>query len=120
MHVVRHLGKDRRTSTCSTHNQTTKEKSVEMSNAGLMADISNNNDSVNINAYAKAGFRAIGIKASEGVSFFDPDHRGWCYAAGGKHLSIFHYHFARPDSGNSPEAEAAHFLAAQPGPSAGA
>lgn len=74
------------------------------------ADISNNNDHFDARAYREGGHILVAIKASEGTGFVDPDHRGWCYAAGGHHIGIVHYHFARPDLGTSPEAEADHFL----------
>lgn len=80
-----------------------------MSNAGLMADVSNNNGHVDIDAYAHAGHRALALKASEGTSFVDPFHRGNALRAGGHHLSLVHYHFARPDVNDNPVAEARHF-----------
>lgn len=76
----------------------------------LMADISNNNGSVDIPAYAAAGFKAIAIKATEGTGFVDPDHRGWCYSAHAHRLAVFHYHFGRPDHGQPAADEAAFFL----------
>lgn len=79
-----------------------------MSPSPLFADISSNNSEFDAHAYRAAGHIFVSIKATEGTGYVNPDHRGWCYAAGGKHIGIAHYHYARD---NSPEAEAAHFLA---------
>lgn len=78
----------------------------------LMADISNNDSGHHLDfaEYVHAGHVAIGIKASEGESFTDPFHRGWCLRAGGHHVAVFHYHFGRPDLGTDPVSEADHFL----------
>lgn len=73
------------------------------------ADISNNDGHVDMMEYAAAGHLAIAIKATEGTTFVDPFHRGWSLRAGLHHLSVWHYHFARPDLGNDPHAEADHF-----------
>lgn len=78
--------------------------------SNYMADLSNNNDSFFAKQYAHAGHVAIGLKATEGTTFVDFRHRGWSLNAGLVHLAIFHYHFARPDLGNAPHEEAAHFL----------
>lgn len=74
------------------------------------ADVSSAQPHVNMDEYAAAGHLAIAIKASEGVSYINPYHRGQALAAGGKHVAVIHYHFGRPDQGNAPDAEAAHFL----------
>lgn len=76
----------------------------------VFADISNNNATFDAAAYRAAGHVFIAIKASEGVNFRDPRHRSFCLAAGLHHIGIAHYHFARPDLGNSPDAEAQLFL----------
>ena len=49
------------------------------------------------------------IKASEGKSFKDPFCKQWLNYLTAKSLKGF-YHFARPETGNSPEAEAENFL----------
>lgn len=76
----------------------------------LFADISNNNAGFNAETYRKSGHVLIAIKATEGIHFVDPDHRGWCLQAGGKHIAVVHYHFARPDLNLDAQAEARHFL----------
>lgn len=77
-----------------------------------MADISSNEPGANVQAYAEAGFEFIAIKATEGLSYVNPFHRGWSLQAGLHHLSIWHYHFARPDLGTDPRHEAEHFTEA--------
>lgn len=77
----------------------------------LFADISSNNSDFNAAEYRAAGHIFVAIKATEGTGYVNPDHKGWCYAAGGHHIGIAHYHFARPDLNTDPHAEAAHFLA---------
>ena len=69
-------------------------------------------DGLSFNAaeYRAAGHVFIGLKASEGTTFRDPRHRSFSLAAGVHHIGIAHYHFARPDLGNEPDAEAQFFL----------
>ena len=80
------------------------------SHSPLFADISSNNPSFDAAQYRAAGHVAIAIKATEGTFYTNPNHRGWCLHAGWHHISVIHYHFARPDLGDGPEAEARHFL----------
>jgi lysozyme len=68
-------------------------------NSLLVADLSNNNGA---NAYDPIAYRAgghviIGLKASEGTGFADPDHRRWCLMSGLHKIAVIHYHFGRPD-----------------------
>lgn len=79
--------------------------------SALLADISSNNAQFNAPAYRKAGHIAVAIKATEGVTYVNPDHRQWTLHAQWEHLSVIHYHFARPDLNNNPTVEAEHFLA---------
>lgn len=76
----------------------------------LFADISSNNSGFDAKAYRDAGHMLIAIKATEGLNYTNPEHRTWCLHAGLNWISVVHYHFARPDQGNAPEAEADHFL----------
>lgn len=76
----------------------------------LFADLSSNNSVFNAREYLDAGHIFVAIKATEGTSYVNPNHRGWCLHAGGVHIGIAHYHFARPDLNTLPEAEAQHFL----------
>ena len=76
----------------------------------LLADISSNNSGFNALEYRDSGHIAIAIKATEGVNYVNPDHRGWCLHAGLEHLSVIHYHFARPDLNSNATTEAQHFL----------
>lgn len=74
------------------------------------ADISSNNAEFDAQEYRAAGHVLVAIKATEGVNYVNPDHRDWCIHAGLHHIGIGHYHFARPDLSDGPEAEASHFL----------
>jgi GH25 family lysozyme M1 (1,4-beta-N-acetylmuramidase) len=76
----------------------------------LFADISNNNGGAAFHghAYKSAGHKLIGLKASEGSGFIDPDHAAWAHAAHAAGLAVLHYHFARPEAGN-PIGQARHF-----------
>ncbi len=76
------------------------------------ADISSDNTRWDAQTYKAAGHILIAIKATEGLTYTNPYHRNWCLHAGLNWVSVVHYHFGRPDLGNSPEAEADHFLAA--------
>lgn len=76
------------------------------------ADTSSAQPDVNMHDYADAGHLLIAIKATEGVDYVNPYHRGQCLAAGGRHVAVCHYHFARPDQGNAPDMEAEHFWSA--------
>jgi lysozyme len=79
------------------------------------ADISGFQSDVDWQAYRKwaaqwDGISRVAIKATEGVGFKDPSfdsHRAGALAAGVDVLILYHY--ARPDLGNSPEAEANWF-----------
>ena len=73
------------------------------------ADVSAYQPDVNMHDYADAGHLLIAIKATEGVNYINPYHRGQAYAAGARHVAVAHYHFARPDMGNTPSSEAEHF-----------
>jgi len=79
------------------------------------ADVSAFQPEVHMDEYAAAGHLLIAVKATEGLSYVNPFHRGQCFAAGGKHVAVVHYHFGRPDLGNSAVAEAEHFLSATSG-----
>src|SRR3974390_2924902 len=77
----------------------------------VFADLSSNNAQFDAAKYRAAGHVFVAIKATEGTGYVNPKHRSWCYAAGLHHIGIAHYHFARPDLGSNPTAEARHFLA---------
>jgi lysozyme len=76
----------------------------------IFADLSSNNSEFHAGPYAAAGHIIVAVKATEGTRWVNPDHRPWCLAAGAKRMCVVHYHFARPDLADGPEAEAAHFL----------
>lgn len=77
----------------------------------IFADLSNNNGiRFDAAAYRGAGHVFLGVKCTEGTSFRDPRHRSFCLAAGLHHIGVAHYHFARPDLGTAPDAEAGVFL----------
>lgn len=61
-------------------------------------------------AVAGSGRRFAFVKASEGRTFVDARIRENVLGARAAGLHVGPYHFARPDLGNTPEKEAAHFL----------
>lgn len=73
----------------------------------LFADVSSNNARFDAAAYRSAGHRLIAIKATEGVSYNNPEYGPWVAAAHQHKLVVAHYHFARP--GNDAITEARHF-----------
>lgn len=81
-----------------------------MSLSPLFADISSNNNQFAAHEYREAGHILVAIKATEGLSYVNPEHRPWTYDAQIQRVAVMHYHFARPDLGNPPEEEAARFL----------
>ena len=81
-----------------------------MTYSPFFIDLSNNDPIFDAAAYRKAGHVIVGLKATEGVSFIDPDHGRLAHAAGGEHIAVMHYHFARPDLNTDAEKEAAHFI----------
>lgn len=83
---------------------------TETQTTPLFADLSDNNASFSAGAYRDAGHVVVAIKATEGVTYVDPEHRPWCLDAGARRVAVVHYHFARPDLGDTPEQEADHFL----------
>lgn len=76
----------------------------------LYGDISSNNSQFDAAEYRAAGHVLVAIKATEGTRYVNPDHRAWSIHAAWHHIAIVHYHFARPDLNDGPEAEADHFL----------
>jgi hypothetical protein len=76
----------------------------------LFADISSNNNEFAAQEYRHAGHILVGIKATEGLHYVNPEHRPWSYDAHIQRVAVIHYHFARPDLGNTPEEEARFFL----------
>ena len=81
-----------------------------MSASPLFADLSSNNAYFHAAQYREAGHLVVAVKATEGVSYVNPEHRPWSYQAGMERVAIIHYHFARPDQGNTADAEARFFL----------
>ena len=81
-----------------------------MSLSPLFADISSNNEPPDFTEYSRNGHILVAIKATEGVSYVNPDHRAWCYGAQVHRIAVIHYHFARPDLGNKASDEADRFL----------
>lgn len=79
-------------------------------NSGLMADISSNNSEYDAVAYANAGHVLIGIKATEGLHYVNPNHRAWVLHSHLNHVGVIHYHFGRPDLNTDPRTEAEAFL----------
>lgn len=81
-----------------------------MSLSLLFADLSSNNREFEPVQYRRAGHVIVAIKATEGLSYVNPEHRPWCYGAHATRVAVIHYHFARPDLGNDPAREADFFL----------
>lgn len=73
------------------------------------ADLSSNNPLPNIAGYAKTGHRVIALKATEALGYTWTEHARLADTAHTHHLTVLHYHFARPGSAI---AQAEHFLAA--------
>ena len=71
---------------------------------------------IDISKWQGAGFNVdaaadfVGIKATEGVGYVDPLCDKFYQQAKSKGKLLLVYHFARPDLGNSPEAEAEFFV----------
>lgn len=81
-------------------------------NTHLMVDLSSNNPLPNLRAYWRAGFRRLGLKATEDTDYTWDQHAAladkW-HARGG---TVVHYHFARPGDGAE---QAVHFIQAVKG-----
>lgn len=80
------------------------------SDTNLMGiDVSHYQGTINWKEVAAAGVKYAIIKATDGNRFVDPKlsvNASGAIAAG---IPIAFYHYARPDRGNTPEVEAAHF-----------
>lgn len=72
----------------------------------LFADISSNNASFDAQKYASAGHLLIGIKATQGRGFVNPDWSAWVRDAHANRLAVLHYHFV---DGSGAVSEANHF-----------
>lgn len=81
-----------------------------MTPSPVFADLSSNNPIPDYDAYVAAEHVVVAIKATEGTSYVNPDHRAECLEFGRRHVTIVHYHFARPDLNDSAASEARHFL----------
>lgn len=79
----------------------------------LLADLSNNNPTVDFRRLARAGVRGVYLKATEGATFVDPTFAARRTQARAAGLAVGAYHFARPDTGDArlsdAHAEARHF-----------
>jgi GH25 family lysozyme M1 (1,4-beta-N-acetylmuramidase) len=76
-------------------------------NAALMADISGNNPAPDLKAYAAAGHRRIGLKATEGENYDWDRHNALSDQAHQLHLEVVHYCFLHAESGTG---QARYFL----------
>lgn len=79
--------------------------------SALWADISGNNESVDLAAYKAAGHRTIGVKLTEGGDWTSETGVARWEKAAALGLRRVAYHFARPSHGNGAAAEARHFAA---------
>lgn len=80
-----------------------------MQQSRYFSDVSNNNSRCDVQEYAHWGRVLLAHKVTEGATFVDGTYAArvrWAHARG---LTVLHYHFARPDEGNDPTTEAAHF-----------
>jgi Glycosyl hydrolases family 25 len=83
---------------------------------GRIIDVSSNNHGpddgtpINWEAVKAAGVTTVIIKATQGVSYTNPWFHTDLAGAIGQGLDVMAYHFFDYGVGNSPEAEAAHFL----------
>ena len=78
-------------------------------------DVSNNNGPVDWPAVARAGIAFAFLKRSEGVGYADQTFgQHWARAKLAGIPVLGAYHYARPDLGNAPEAEATYFVSQLP------
>src|SRR4051812_27513860 len=76
----------------------------------LVVDLSSNNRAPNWRVLKQSGIDAVWLKATEGVTWNDPDFHAWRKAANREGLRVGAYHFARPDlHPYGPTKEARHF-----------
>lgn len=80
-----------------------------MRNNRYFADISSYQPHFDARAYRDAGHLLIMIKATEGLTYENPDYAVACHNAHNAGLGVVHYDFARPDQGHSGTAEARRF-----------
>lgn len=73
-------------------------------------DVSRYQGDVDWSKVARQGFRFVFIKATEGIGYVDPYFARNAAEAKAAGLKIGFYHFARPETGNTPTAEAEHYL----------
>lgn len=76
----------------------------------LMSDVYEGNGTFDVNEYADSGRTIIALKASEGNFHVDRDHAQRTLKAHDRHLSVVHYHFARPEKGQDPIGDAINFV----------
>ena len=78
----------------------------------LVVDLSSNNRAPNWHLLKQSGVDAVWLKASEGLTWNDPDFQSWRREANRAGLRVGAYHFARPDMHPfESEAEGRHFAA---------
>ena len=63
----------------------------------LVVDLSSNNRAPDWHALKRAGVGGVWLKATEGLTWRDPDFHQWRVAANSVGLHVGAYHFARPD-----------------------
>lgn len=63
----------------------------------LIADLSSNNAEPNWKVLKSHGVSAVWLKASEGLTYSDPNFKTWRKRANAAGLRVGAYHFARPD-----------------------
>jgi GH25 family lysozyme M1 (1,4-beta-N-acetylmuramidase) len=77
-----------------------------------MADVYEGNTVRSLIDYFNAGRTIIALKATEGQSHIDVHHAERARTAHGQGGTVLHYHFGRPDTGDSPWSEADAFIRA--------
>ena len=75
----------------------------------LFADLSNNDPGFDAAAYARAGHKLLGYKATEGATFVDKTMTRNVRLAHAHGVRVAFYHFAQPNLASSAAAQARHF-----------
>ena len=75
-----------------------------------LIDVSEWNGEVDFRAVKRSGVAGVWVKATEGTGFTDARFVEHYAAARNAGLRVGAYHYAHPDLGNIPEAEANHFV----------
>lgn len=75
----------------------------------LFADVSSNNGPISVPHYSRAGHVLLAIKATQGVSYVNPDYLEQVSIAHEYGLTVLHYHFCEPELQAGTLGEIEHF-----------